>query len=359
MRLQATISAVGLASLLVIASAWAEGGSAVPTPESVEQVRLGSPWLFFGLDLGSSSVGSVKSPELSKSGYHFGLKGIGAFYKPKWIYDLGAGYFSNNVSAEKGNAKVRVITNGGFLEVSPRYRLNREWSLGPVFNVLFSSDSSFSENTNDSSVANLLAGARAQYEIPVNGFLLRVGAQGLTDVTIANRQVWIFQGDVQFGFPLDFSRAAPAYGYGPAKASSAENTVVVVLDERVILFETGKSEILPQYRAQLAQFANLLASSPSNWEALRVEGHTDARGSRARNIELSFSRASSVGQFLIASRIPTGKVEIKGYGPDQPVNPASNENAWSKNRRVEIRINGVQDTERMSKEINEIWPELR
>ena len=352
---------LGLLSLGMLASTPQvfAGESGAPSRESVERVRLGSPWLFFGLDLGTNSVGSVPASEISKSGYHFGLKGIGAFYKPQWVFDVGGGYFADNISGERGNTKVRVITNGGFLEGSARYRLDRDWSIGPVVNVLFSSDTSFSENATDSSSANLMAGLRAQVEIPVQGFILRLGAQALTDVTIGNRQSWMLQGDAQFGFPLFFSEAAPAYGYGPAQASAGEGTVVVILDERIILFETDKYEIRPQYRAKLSQFAHLLAANQPGWDALRVEGHTDIRGSRKHNIELSFNRASSVGQFLIAAGVPTARVEVKGFGPDQPVDPANNEAAWLKNRRVEIRITGVRDTVRMSREINEIWPELR
>ena len=69
---------------------------------------------------------------------------------------------------------------------------------------------------------------------------------------------------------------------------------------------------------------------------LLVEAHADERGTREYNLALSERRAKSVEDFLSASGVSSFNIEIVGYGEERPVDDASNENAWSKNRRAEL-----------------------
>ncbi len=67
-----------------------------------------------------------------------------------------------------------------------------------------------------------------------------------------------------------------------------------------------------------------------------LEGHCDERGTRDYNLALGEARANAVSRFMVASGAGLSQIEAVSYGEERPVNPASNEAAWTQNRRVEI-----------------------
>ena len=70
---------------------------------------------------------------------------------------------------------------------------------------------------------------------------------------------------------------------------------------------------------------------------LAVEGHADERGTREYNLALGQRRAESVADYLESRGVNRSRLVIKSYGEEMPAISSSNENAWSKNRRVEIK----------------------
>lgn len=67
---------------------------------------------------------------------------------------------------------------------------------------------------------------------------------------------------------------------------------------------------------------------------VRVEGHADERGSAEYNLALGERRAQSVAKRLQA--LGLSNVEINSYGSEKPADDRHTEEAWAKNRRVEI-----------------------
>jgi hypothetical protein len=222
MKLLFPIGFVGLSCLLFSAQVLAQtdDAPAPPQQELSESPTLGStpaaentsplmdkaesksPWLFIGMDGGWARLTGTTMPEANKSGYQFSIKALGSFYSRHWVLDTGLGYFTNNISDNEAGQEIRIITNGAFVEVSPRYRLGPSWQLGPVINALFSSDATFSPNPDDSNPISGLIGLRIQREMDVHHYTVRAGLQGLTDFTISDRQIWLIEGDLQFGFSL-------------------------------------------------------------------------------------------------------------------------------------------------------------
>jgi outer membrane protein OmpA-like peptidoglycan-associated protein len=103
-------------------------------------------------------------------------------------------------------------------------------------------------------------------------------------------------------------------------------------------FATGKADLLPEDFATLDVVGQVL----TKWPELRVEigGHTDSRGSDARNQALSEARAKSVMTY-IEQKFPTLKPEqitAKGYGESRPVAPNTNALNMARNRRVEFVV---------------------
>ena len=68
-----------------------------------------------------------------------------------------------------------------------------------------------------------------------------------------------------------------------------------------------------------------------------IEGHADDRGTREYNLALGQRRAESVADYLESNGINRTRLSIISYGEENPVDASSNEAAWSKNRRVEIK----------------------
>ena len=128
-----------------------------------------------------------------------------------------------------------------------------------------------------------------------------------------------------------------------------ERALAEVTKERIeikdsIYFETAKAVIKPESFELLDQVATILADYPEI-TLLRIEGHTDSRGRDSYNLELSKKRAASVRQYLVDKGISPERLESEGYGETRPLDPANNEAAWAKNRRVDFFIAARDDEE--------------
>ena len=104
-----------------------------------------------------------------------------------------------------------------------------------------------------------------------------------------------------------------------------------------LAFETGSARLTPAATEQARVFGRALMLPQLVNMRFRIEGHTDAVGSRAGNVALSQRRAQSVADFLIAMGVPRGRLDVRGYGPDRPL--PGTIGASAQNRRVEaVRV---------------------
>jgi len=69
---------------------------------------------------------------------------------------------------------------------------------------------------------------------------------------------------------------------------------------------------------------------------VRLEGHTDERGSREYNIGLGERRAQAVRRALMLAGAQAGQITTVSYGEERPAASGSDEESWRLNRRVEI-----------------------
>jgi peptidoglycan-associated lipoprotein len=104
--------------------------------------------------------------------------------------------------------------------------------------------------------------------------------------------------------------------------------------ERIVYFDFDSSEIRPEYVAALAAHARTLSGNASI--RVRLEGHTDERGSPEYNIGLGERRAQAVRRALLLQGVGEGQVSTVSYGEERPAVPGQTDDAWAKNRRVEI-----------------------
>lgn len=102
----------------------------------------------------------------------------------------------------------------------------------------------------------------------------------------------------------------------------------------VIYFDFDRSDIRPEYATLINTHAKHLASASG--VKIRVEGHTDERGSREYNIALAERRAQAVRRALMLQGAGDGQLTTVSYGEERPAVPGSDESAYEKNRRVEL-----------------------
>ena len=81
-----------------------------------------------------------------------------------------------------------------------------------------------------------------------------------------------------------------------------------------------------------------IALLQQNNRDIRLEGHTDERGTRDYNMALGERRANSVRDYMVANGIATYRIETVSYGEERPVAYGSGEVNWSQNRRVELDL---------------------
>jgi len=104
--------------------------------------------------------------------------------------------------------------------------------------------------------------------------------------------------------------------------------------ERVIYFDFDKSEIRAEYLEIIAQHGRFLATNATG--RVRLEGHTDERGTREYNIALGERRAQAIARMLQLQGVSSAQTRAISYGEEIPVDEGHSNDAWAKNRRVVI-----------------------
>jgi outer membrane protein OmpA-like peptidoglycan-associated protein len=110
-----------------------------------------------------------------------------------------------------------------------------------------------------------------------------------------------------------------------------------------VLFDYDKATLKPEAEQALKKVAVVLSQFPESHVV--VEGHTDSKGSEARNLALSRDRAQAVRDWLVQNgSLPEPEISIEGFGERYPVAPNTNENGSDNplgralNRRVSIVV---------------------
>lgn len=105
-------------------------------------------------------------------------------------------------------------------------------------------------------------------------------------------------------------------------------------DSRIIYFAFDRSEVPAAAFDTLRAHASHLKSNRN--ARVRLEGHTDERGTREYNVALSERRSKAVEQFLRVQGVSASQLETVSYGEEKPAARGSDELSWAKNRRVEL-----------------------
>ncbi len=112
--------------------------------------------------------------------------------------------------------------------------------------------------------------------------------------------------------------------------------LVMTLGEKSIRFDSGKSDIAPQYRGILKRIAGVLMTLKGY--SIYVYGYTDDLGTKEYNLKLSGRHARAVRDSLVQAGIDPSLISTKGFGKSAPQVRGNSPKARAANRRVEIGI---------------------
>jgi peptidoglycan-associated lipoprotein len=134
------------------------------------------------------------------------------------------------------------------------------------------------------------------------------------------------------------ARAAQEAAAGSAYGTDAERQRLMdaaAAYGNVFYFAFDSSNLTPEAIAALDAHIAVLKTTNST---VRLEGHTDERGTREYNLALGERRANSVRDCMVLNGIATSRIEAISYGEERPVAFGSDEASWAQNRRVELVV---------------------
>lgn len=121
---------------------------------------------------------------------------------------------------------------------------------------------------------------------------------------------------------------------GVAGASLAAGTDGEALS--TVHFDFDRYFIRNEDRPLLERNAGWLKKNPST--KVQIEGHADERGDNEYNLALGDRRADSAKRFLVDMGIGEDRLPTISYGEEKPVAQGTDDDAWSRNRRAEFRV---------------------
>jgi len=106
---------------------------------------------------------------------------------------------------------------------------------------------------------------------------------------------------------------------------------------RDINFDFDSSAIRPDAREILQANAGYI--SKHRVTSIVVEGHCDERGTAEYNMALGERRAQETKKYLVNLGVKESLLKTISYGSERPLDFASTEEAWAKNRRAHFVVN--------------------
>jgi peptidoglycan-associated lipoprotein len=132
------------------------------------------------------------------------------------------------------------------------------------------------------------------------------------------------------GTNRDGLEAGEALGGG----EDAQQPTEGLLAQRIVYFDYDQAEVRSDFADLISAHSRNLASNPRL--RVRLEGHSDERGSREYNIGLGERRAQAVRRAFMLQGVADNQIATVSYGEERPATTGADEAAWGQNRRVEI-----------------------
>ena len=150
------------------------------------------------------------------------------------------------------------------------------------------------------------------------------------ETTLQNHEQQLSQLDKNTKEALDRAEAA-------GKLAEGKFLYTVVLTDNSVKFPVAGSELSPEAKARLTEFAQKLKTDNKN-VYLEIQGYTDASGSPAVNRRLGEERAEAVRRFMSQQGVALNRMNTISYGEDTPVASNKTRTGRAQNRRVVVVV---------------------
>ena len=111
------------------------------------------------------------------------------------------------------------------------------------------------------------------------------------------------------------------------------------LAQRSVYFDYDSNSVKDEYRGLVQAHSRYLTADKRDAK-IRIEGNCDERGSREYNLALGQRRAEAVKKVMTVLGVNDNRIETVSYGEEKPVAQGHDEQAWSQNRRADIKYAG-------------------
>jgi peptidoglycan-associated lipoprotein len=108
------------------------------------------------------------------------------------------------------------------------------------------------------------------------------------------------------------------------------------LNSDTVYFAFDSSTIPAQEQGKLTAVSEYMKNNPG--QKLFLAGHADKRGTPEYNRALGERRAQAVREYLVGLGLDAGSLYTNSYGSDRPAVDGETEEAYAKNRRVQIGL---------------------
>ncbi len=113
---------------------------------------------------------------------------------------------------------------------------------------------------------------------------------------------------------------------------------IKILDQVKFKYNSAAIEAGPFSEEILAAVLEQVTKHTDTIKGIRIEGHTDSKGSAAYNKTLSKNRANSVAQWMVNHGVDSSVLAVEGFGQEKPIDTNDTDAGRANNRRVEFHI---------------------
>ena len=182
-----------------------------------------------------------------------------------------------------------------------------------------------------------LDGNRSQFDILFNTAFIVWRKQGVISKVVESKDFVDTRFVAALADAYPGQKVVEQFKFDPKKKVDPAKERAIVNKSLSIYFTPASDEIMNGSHFVLDQLGETMIAFGNTY--LRIEGNTDATGSRAANRTLSQRRADSVKDYLIKNfKIEEKRFQTIGHGADNPVAPNSNEAGRQQNRRTDIKV---------------------
>ncbi len=139
--------------------------------------------------------------------------------------------------------------------------------------------------------------------------------------------------------PVRFRAAADLFETCAMRVAAESSARRVAEQPLIIHFSTDSDELTQEASDVLLAFSTKVLKQEGA-SGLIMEAHADERGTDAYNTALSIRRGAAVRDYLIQCGVPAERLTVNALGESDPVDRATNTQAWRKNRRVQVVYGG-------------------